>query len=104
MKSLRYLSLSGIPFSGEVPPQLGNLSELQYLDLGYKMYSADITWLQHLPLQYLGMSNVNLSQVSTWPHVLNRIQSLRVIDLSFCSLASANQSIALINLTKHKTQ
>jgi len=75
MKSLRYLNLSGIPFSGEVRPQLGNLSELQYLDLGsqdlgYRMYSADITWLQHLPLQYLGMSNVNLSQVSTWPHVL----------------------------------
>ncbi|KAG0522984.1 hypothetical protein BDA96_07G084400 [Sorghum bicolor] len=95
MKSLRYLNLSGIPFSGEVRPQLGNLSELQYLDLGsqdlgYRMYSADITWLQHLPLQYLGMSN----------EISRRIPSLRVVDLSSCSLASANQSLPLLNLTK----
>lgn len=28
IKSLKYLDLSGIPFSGGVPPQLGNLSKL----------------------------------------------------------------------------
>ena len=27
---LRYLNLSGVPFSGRVPPQLGNLSNLQH--------------------------------------------------------------------------
>lgn len=105
MKSLRYLNLSGIPFRGEVPPHLGNLSKLQYLDLGSqdlgpKLYSTDITWIKGLPLQYLGMSSVNLSMITDWPHVLNSIPSLRVVDLSSCSLGSANQSLPYLNLTK----
>ncbi|GJN35308.1 hypothetical protein PR202_gb24063 [Eleusine coracana subsp. coracana] len=106
MKKLRYLNLSGILFSGEVPPQLGNLSNLQYLDLGTEIgksgiYSKDITWLKNLPvLQYLSMRNIDLSQISDWPHVLNSIPSLKVIDLSYCSLVSANQTISYTNLTK----
>ncbi|OEL22154.1 hypothetical protein BAE44_0016827, partial [Dichanthelium oligosanthes] len=32
LKNLRYLNLSGMPFFGTVPPHLGNLSKLHYLD------------------------------------------------------------------------
>ncbi|KAJ1275979.1 hypothetical protein BS78_05G178700 [Paspalum vaginatum] len=104
MANLRYLNLSGIPFSGRVHPHLGNLSKSQYLDLsdfGYSnMYSTDISWLAGLPmLEYLSMSMVNLSSIVDWPNVMNTIPSLKVLSLSSCSLISANQSPPHVNLT-----
>uniref|UniRef100_A0A0D3HJK3 Uncharacterized protein n=1 Tax=Oryza barthii TaxID=65489 RepID=A0A0D3HJK3_9ORYZ len=104
MTKLRYLDLSGCLFSGRVPPELGNLTRLKHLDLGnmQHMYSADISWITHLrSLEYLDMSLVNLSMVAPgWPHVLNTIPSLEVLNLVKCTLPSTPQALAQLNLTK----
>ncbi|XP_044394852.1 receptor-like protein EIX1 [Triticum aestivum] len=105
MENLKYINLSGIPFTGRVPSHLGNLSKLQHLDLGQVDYSGlsstDITWLTKLPLlQHLSMSGIDLSMIADWLHTLNMIPSLRVINIAACSLDTASQTLPYLNLTK----
>uniref|UniRef100_A0A0E0BKB2 non-specific serine/threonine protein kinase n=1 Tax=Oryza glumipatula TaxID=40148 RepID=A0A0E0BKB2_9ORYZ len=104
-QTIRYLDLSGTSIlSGGVPPHLGNLSNLRHLGLGSMhntMYATDILWLTHLQqLEYLHMFRVNLSTITDWSLLVNMIPSLKVLELIECSLESANQSLAHLNLTK----
>ena len=71
MKSLTSLNLSNARFVGLIPHQLGNLSNLLYLNLkGYDsndLYVNNLQWLSGLHLlQHLNMSYVNLSKASDW--------------------------------------
>ncbi|XP_022684821.1 receptor-like protein 12 [Setaria italica] len=108
LKSLTtYLDLSNMNLSGQVPPQLGNLTKLKYLNINvsyslYNQYSyaSDVSWLANLhSLEHLDMSTVDLSAAVDWVHWVNTLPNLRVLDLSNCELNSSIPSLLHKNLT-----
>ncbi|CAL4948885.1 unnamed protein product [Urochloa decumbens] len=105
LKSLRYLYISNSKFGGRVPPQIGNLPRLLYLDLNSiyddsYIYSTDLAWLSRLTtLKYLDLSKVNLSTVTNWVHVVNKLPSLVTLNLRFCGLQNVIPSPVNVNLT-----
>jgi Leucine-rich repeat (LRR) protein len=104
LRSLTYLDLSNMNFSGRVPRQLGNLTKLKYLNIEAQpanqySYLSDVSWLANLhSLENLDMSSVDLRRVVDLVHWVSTLPNLRVQDLSFCELNSSIPSLVHHNL------
>uniref|UniRef100_A0A5B7AVY1 Putative receptor-like protein 12 n=1 Tax=Davidia involucrata TaxID=16924 RepID=A0A5B7AVY1_DAVIN len=101
---LMYLNLSGASFGRTIPPNLGNLSSLRYLDLNSffgESNENDLKWLPRLSsLKYLNLGNVDLHKAASyWLQTVNMLPSLLELHLPQCQLSQIPLSLRSVNLT-----
>ncbi|CAN0920184.1 Receptor-like protein EIX2 [Linum grandiflorum] len=110
LKNLRYLNLSYASFAGQVPPNLGNLSSLNYLDIYAGSYTSsgnlgmeiqNPSWLSGLTsLKHLNLGLVTISSINAqWLHAVNMIPSLLELHLPSCGLQDMAVTLSFLNFT-----
>ncbi|KAI4338188.1 hypothetical protein L6164_016532 [Bauhinia variegata] len=101
MKELRHLSLLEANFSGRIPHSLGNLTNLQHLDVSLNvLYADDVNWVSQLSsLQHLDMSGVYLGKALNLFHVLGKLPSLQEVWLMNCCLNKLHRPRQLVSTT-----
>ncbi|CAL1398238.1 unnamed protein product [Linum trigynum] len=104
MSSLDSLFLGGCGFAGAIPHQLGNLSNLQRLSLraghGYVLHADTLQWLPGLSLlRYLNLRKADLSNVSDWLSMVNKLPFLSELDLSNCQISHMPSHLMNVNLS-----
>ncbi|CAI9767871.1 unnamed protein product [Fraxinus pennsylvanica] len=89
-KNLRHLKLKSSNFTGEVPCELGNLTNLYTLDLGYNnLRIKNLECLSHLSsLSVLDLTEVNLLNQPNWFHHITRFPFLLELYLRSCQISN----------------
>jgi hypothetical protein len=97
------LNLSYAGFDGLIPPHLGNLSHLQYLDLSSDDLNVEnLQWVSGLvSLKHLTIKGVDLSLIegTNLVSALNKLPFLMELHASFCQLFGHISSPASLNFT-----